>query len=222
MTQGSTLSPQHEDWLRFAELTSMKDHWDRPGWTPDRQAYYWYLTFSSPDLRELAGYCQDQLRLSYLDPVPLDGLHLTLPKIGWSDELSADEVDLVAAAGMRSCADLEPFTLTVGPLAGSPGAVRFSVAPWEPVVKLHQRLQKAVRTVRGAACKEAEFRPHIGIAYCNSKVPAEELITAVESLRGLPPVDVQVSQVELVLLRREDHIYKWSTVHTVPLAGLDI
>jgi 2'-5' RNA ligase len=217
VTQPSTLSPRDEDWRRFRQVTSMVDHWDRPNWTPNKQAYYWYLTFDSAELRQLAGYCQDRLRLPYLDPVPLDGLHLTLPKVGWSDEMSFDDVDAVTAVAMRSCADLRPFTLTVGPLAGSNGAVRFSVSPWEPVVALHRRLQGAVRTVRGISGKEAEFRPHVGIAYCNSTITAEDLIAAVEPLRNLPPVEVAVSRVELVLLRREDHTYKWSTAHSLAL-----
>jgi 2'-5' RNA ligase len=217
VTPGPPLSQQDEDWQRFRRLAFTTNHWDRPNWTPGRQAYYWYLTFDSAELRTLAHHCQSRLRLPYLDLVPLDGLHLTLPKVGWSDEVPSEDAGSVAAAALRACSDLEPFTLTVGPLAGSAGAVRFSVAPWEPVIAIYQRLRESVRTVRNEGCKDSEFRPHVGIPYCNDAVPADPLGEAIAPLRSLPSVDIMVTHVDLVLLRREGQAYKWSTIHSLPL-----
>src|SRR5262249_24542363 len=100
MTGPSTISPQDEDWQRFRSIHSIVNHWRRPGWNRRRQAYYWYLTFDSPELRVMAEYCQRHLRVPYLDPVPSSDLHLTLPKVGWSDQLSHDEADAVATAAL--------------------------------------------------------------------------------------------------------------------------
>jgi 2'-5' RNA ligase len=195
----------------------MVNHWQRPGWTPGRQAYYWYLTFDSIDLERLAKHCQDRLRLPYLDPVPLEELHLTLPRVGWSDEISADVAEAVADAATAACTHMRPFILNVGPLAGSAGAVRLSVSPWEPVMTLYHGLQDAIHAVRGDTNDEGEFRPHIGVAYSNSAVSTDPLIGAIHPLRELPTVDVTVTKADLVLLRRRGRTYTWSTVRSLPL-----
>lgn len=217
MTQSALLSPQDEDWRRFRNLTSMVNHWDRPGWTPGRRAYYWYLTFDSASLQQLAAKCQTALRLPYLDPVPLNELHLTLPRVGWADEISPEEANAVAQAAIPIASQLQPFGLTVGPVAGSAGAVRFSVSPWEPVFTLHNGLRDAIRTVRGEVCSEGEFRPHVGVSYCNSAVSPTALIDALEKLRSLPPVEVTVTKADLVLLWRRGRTYTWSTVRSLTL-----
>jgi 2'-5' RNA ligase len=195
----------------------MIDHWNRPGWFPGREAYYWYLTFDSLQLARLAKQCQNDLKLSYLDPVPLNSLHLTLPKIGWSDEITDDELRRITETARELCLELRKFRLNVGPLSGSRGAVRFSVSPWRPLQSLSERLRSAVTSVRGTNCNEPEFRPHIGIAYCNQVIPTDELMTRIERLRSLPPVEVAVDRVKLVRLRRQDKTYAWSTISKLPL-----
>ncbi|MFF5082506.1 2'-5' RNA ligase family protein [Actinoplanes sp. NPDC000266] len=197
----------------------MVDHWDRPGWSANREAYYWYLTFDQPDLVQLAAACQDQLRLPYLDPVPLNALHLTLPRVGWTDQITEEQVDRVVETAKNQCADLSEFRLTIGPLSGSPGAVRFSVSPWDPVLALYERLRSSVTAALSEEYLEPafEFRPHIGIAYCNTPIPPMYLVSAVSKLRVLPPISVMVKQVELVRLRRENKSYLWSTVEAIAL-----
>ncbi|WP_369335524.1 2'-5' RNA ligase family protein [Dactylosporangium aurantiacum] len=193
----------------------MQNHWDRPGWTPGRRAYYWYLTWDSPDLRDLAEQCQSQLELPYLDPVPLDALHLTMPKLAWEDEISPAEVQAVIRRATQHCASSKSFTLKAGPLAGSPGAVRFSVTPWDPVLDLYQRLRLA--NLADRTDDSVPFRPHIGVAYCNSRQTPDLLIPKVQALRELPTVELYTASVDLVLLRREGRTYRWSTCATVPL-----
>ncbi|MEU0559401.1 2'-5' RNA ligase family protein [Dactylosporangium sp. NPDC006015] len=209
------MSRQQEDWDRFSSLTTMQNHWDRPAWTPGRQAYYWYLTWDSAPLRSLAEQCQSRLQLPYLDPVPLDALHLTMAKLAWEDQITPAEVKETVGRATDLCTSLRPFTLTAGPLAGSPGAVRLTVTPWEPVLELNRQLVAA----GSASClnDEAAFRPHIGVAYCNSNESAKSLIARVEPLRGLPTVSVTTMSAELVLLRREGSTYRWSTCASVPL-----
>jgi 2'-5' RNA ligase len=221
MTAGpaqAAATPQEEDWRRFKSLSDLVNHWDRPGWTDTRQAYYWYLTFDSTELRELAERCQQELRMPYLDPVPLDRLHLTLPRVGWADEISEDDALNVAQAANVRCAAMRPFELRVGPLSGSAGAVRFSVSPWVGLVSLYRHLRGAVATVVRRQ-PEPEFRPHIGIAYCNEPVPAAPLIERVGALRTLPVVQVGIRHVDLVLIRRERRTYIWSNVKKLPLGN---
>ena len=134
---------REHDWQAFRQLTYMENHWDRPGWNPGRRSYHWMLTFDGADeVQQLVKRCQAQLPATKLDPVPLDALHLTIGRIGFTDEVTETSVRVIAEEATRHL-DLKPFVLSVGPLAGSSGAARFSVAPWSPLHELHQQLISA-------------------------------------------------------------------------------
>jgi 2'-5' RNA ligase len=204
------------DWPRFSSLSHLVDHWDRPGWRDGRSAYYWYLTFDSPELNALARDCQQQLGFLGLDMVEPDWLHLSLVRLGWSDETSSASVLDVAEKAAKRCADIPPFGLDVGPLAGSAGAVRFSVSSWEPLVQLCEQLAAANDSISSSAPKSA-FLPHITIGYNNHPRPAAPVIRAVAELRTTPTISVDVVDAALVKVHREGHSYKWDTVARVPL-----
>lgn len=213
------LSPQDEDWLRFCAVETMVSHWDRPGWWPGREAYYWYLTFDSRELRNVVAECQEHLRMPCLDPVSLNGLHLTLPKVGWTDEVAVTEAHQVAARARERLAGFGAFELTAGPLAGSAGAVRLSVAPWAPVLRLASTLHPSGPEETGTNSPISTFRPHIGVAYCNETIASERLQKAVAELRALTPVTLEVDSVHLVVLRRTGRRYDWQTLQSIALSA---
>jgi 2'-5' RNA ligase len=211
--------PVHDDWERFRTQDTMTDHWDRPGWTPGRRSLHWFLTFDSPALRDLAGICQHQLRtLDCLDPVPADGLHLTLRRLAFTDEIDAATVTTIIQRVSDRCRRLPAVRLRVGPLAGSRGAVRFTVAPWEALLEIRDVLDEAA-AVCGLPGALRRFRPHVGIAYCNRGVPAAPIIRRVATLRDLPPVEVHVEGLRLVRLYRDGRTYRWDTEAIVPLSA---
>jgi len=213
--------PVVEDWDRFARLDRLTDHWDRPGWTPGRRSYHWMLTFEdAPELHALAARCQERLHLPGLDLVPADGLHLTLQRLAFTDQITQADLDAAIAETRRSLASFSAFMLTVGPLAGSPGAVRFSVQPWEPVVAVREAVLDIRDVVLGpsrAAVRPDGFRPHIGIAYSNGANDAQPIVSEVARLRRLPPTTARVDAVALVELRREGRSYRWDTITRVSL-----
>ncbi|WP_395575381.1 hypothetical protein [Streptomyces sp. BK79] len=109
----------------------MVDHWDRPGWTAQARAYYWMLTFpDSPALVGLARRCRQQLAPLGLDPVPDDGLHITLTRAGSAGTPPLSRLDDVIGAAVPLLPTA--FRLRAVPLAGSRGAVRLTVAPPGP------------------------------------------------------------------------------------------
>ncbi|MFJ6982593.1 MULTISPECIES: 2'-5' RNA ligase family protein [unclassified Streptomyces] len=205
------------DHAAFDSVETMVDHWDRPGWTARTRAYYWMLTFTdSPALAGLARHCQQHLAPLGLDPVPLDGLHITLTRVGSASTLAPGLLDDIVSAAMP----LLPasFRLRAVPLAGSRGAVRLTVTPWVPVLALHAALSEAMR-LNGVVPRKptALFRPHLSLAYNNRSRPAGPIIEAVTPLRGLPPVELYVQEVQLVELRREGRAYRWDVVKGLPL-----
>ncbi|MGW7521679.1 2'-5' RNA ligase family protein [Streptomyces sp. NPDC054796] len=205
------------DWRAFSSIGRMSNHWDRPDWPSSRRAYYWMLTFpAAPHLIACAWRCQKTLADLGMDPVPDDGLHVTLTRIGECGDLTAPDLDRLVRR--TELASLPRFELLAHPLAGSRGALRFSLSPWTPLVRLHASLTAASEDTGMPGGKPtALHRPHLGIAYNNCDRPAGPVIEAVNALRTLPPVLLDVTAVDLVELRREKSAYRWETVHRLPL-----
>lgn len=213
-----------EDWRRYAQLGQLVNHWDRPGWTPGRHSYHWLIGLDDGALRELAAHCQAQLAdLSQLDPVPLSSLHITLQRAGFADEISRNNALAIAEAARELCRSLSPFVLRVGPLAGSAGAVRFSAGPHEAVRQVRDSVRTAIVQVHGPGDLTSErptpFLPHVSIAYCHERGPAQPLVGRVARLRALGAVMVSVSAVQLVEMWREDRAYRWEVMGVVELRG---
>ncbi|MFJ4151960.1 2'-5' RNA ligase family protein [Streptomyces galbus] len=207
------------DWAAFCGIDRMTNHWDRPGWTPQHTAYYWMLTFpGQQELIEATHHCQQQIAEPALDLVPSDGLHVTVAKVGDTAALHpADVEELVRRAHI---AVPSSFALTAHPLAGSRGAVRFSITPWTPLVRLHKTLATTGQAVGVPGGKPtAAFRPHLGIAYNNCDRPAGPVIERVALLRANPAIAMRIQHVDLVELRREGAAYRWDVIRRVPLAS---
>ncbi|MFJ2778192.1 2'-5' RNA ligase family protein [Kitasatospora sp. NPDC087315] len=205
------------DHAAFDVVEVLKNHWERPGWDDERRALYWLLTF--PDEADLIGsarFCQEALAGLALDPVPSDGLHVTLARVGEAADVSTRMLDSLTAAvedaGPRS------FEVTAQPLSGSMGAVRFSLGPWRGLVELHQMLTVCGRRagVPGGRGTSA-FRPHLSIAYSSAAQPAAPVVERVRGLRDRPAVPLRIARVDLVELRREDHVYRWDVLRQVVL-----
>ncbi|HEV7899971.1 MAG TPA: 2'-5' RNA ligase family protein [Planosporangium sp.] len=212
------------DWRRYQALDQIVNHWNRPGWVDGRHSYHWLLTFEqASELRVLAARCQAQLQeLPGLDLVPLSSLHVTLQRVGFTDQIAPAEVHAIAEAGRVRCAALTPLVLRIGPLAGSAGAVRFSVGPHAPVGHVLNAVRAAVADVRGDGTlpdSDGNFIPHVSIAYSNADAPSAPVIQRVAALRSLGSVAARIDAVRLVELRRVGHSYAWEPVARVRLGG---
>ncbi|WP_342801252.1 2'-5' RNA ligase family protein [Nocardia sp. No.11] len=224
----STADPEaivQNDWEAFAELEHLRDHWSVKQWAPGRTGYYWYLTFNDPDLVDLAAKCQNSLDIAGIDSVPSDGLHLTISSVGDTTAITDEQIEDLVSVARERLSEVKPFDLTIGPLSGSRSAIRFSVAPWDPLLDLHRVLSACSndsspdRAPRDVPASSARFRPHLGIAYNNTDRAAAEVIAAVAALRRPERVSVRVDTVELVVLRREGRCYRWDTRAVLGLGG---
>lgn len=213
---------REHDWQAFRSLTHMASHWQRPGWTDGRRSYHWLVDCSQSEaVRQLAEACQAQLDEDAFDLVPLDSLHVTLGRVGFTDEITKADALAVAREAIPQCAALPPFKLTIGPLAGSRGALRFTVAPWVPLMAAHDQLAAATGAVLGerAVMDGRSFRPHLSIAYAHTDdVPVASLVPVLERLRELPAVAVEVCSIELVELRRDGQAYRYDELMSLLLA----
>lgn len=218
-------SPEEQDWYRFQQIRWLDNHWQRPGWADRRRSYHWFLTFEHAcGLRALTARCQEPFRdLSQFDLVPLDSLHLTIQRVAFTDELPASRLPAVVAAVRQRCANLAPFRLQIGWLAGSTGAVRFTALPLDPVLDLRAATVMRDTTVKVAGhpfpCAAEHFWPHVSIAYSNAVQPSAAIAAMIDALRSLPPAEVLIASVALVELRREGRAYRWDELDRIELGG---
>ncbi|SFE22858.1 2'-5' RNA ligase [Actinopolyspora alba] len=202
------------DQAAFERVERMLCHWDRP----HRRSYHWMITLDEHEpAHALSRRCQQLLPAEGLDLVPPESLHLTVRRLGYVDEVPVPTLRAAARAVGEHCRGIEPFRLQLIPLAGSPGAVRFSVAPWSPLLGVY----RAVSTASGYADIDPlrMYRPHVGIAYSNRVQSPEEIIRAVRRARELTPVEVTITELRLVELTRADHHYTWHVLERFPTTG---
>lgn len=213
-----------EDWIRYRTLDYLINHWERSGWRPGRRSYHWMMCLGESEaVHKLANGCQAALgHIPTLDLVPAKGLHLTVQKVGFTDEVPAAQLDQIVAAAQRRLVVITPISLRVGPLAGSAGAVRFSAGPHPPVRNVRLALRQALAEVRGelaVPARATEFVPHVSIAYNNTPTDAAPIIDLVATLRSVAPVTTAIPSVDLVELRREHRSYAWDVLATATLGG---
>lgn len=80
------------DWREYRSLAQLEDHWNLQAWGPGYAAYYWHLSFSEEALVALVRRCQARLDSTHLSMVPLDGLHVTLVKVGAAENIATSAV----------------------------------------------------------------------------------------------------------------------------------
>lgn len=205
-----------EEWRRFSGQDVLKSHWERANWWPGREAYYWFLRFhEDTGVLSLAAECQRDLVSPALDHVPPGNLHMTMSRVGFTDEVSLGEVRARVEEARQRISGLAPFGVQVGPLAGSDGAVRLGVVPQKPLTALRSTFFDSP-----AVAAAESFVPHITVAYVNRSVPAEEIVAQVRDIRGrVSPETTVIASAHLVLLRREQRSYAIATLEQVPLKG---
>ncbi|WP_207311946.1 2'-5' RNA ligase family protein [Lentzea alba] len=206
----------------MAELEPMRNHWWwRPGWEVGRSFFTWHVTFADqPQAHALVEHYAPVLaQLPQLDPVPVKWLHLTLQGIGFTDEVNRGDVDRIVESARTRCAELKPFTLTIGPAHVDSETIQMAGRPLEPVAALRLAIRAAIGDVWGVENipeREDGFRAHVSLGYSNSAGPTEPVRDALAAHPGTT-AEVTVSSVALIDLNRDRKAYEWDDVATVQL-----
>ncbi len=211
-----------ERWQAYQQLDRLTTHWYwRPGWREHRGFYTWHLTFAhAGGLHKLVTTLQRELELAELDHVPLDGLHLTMQGVGFTDVVPQQDLDAIVAAARQRCRTAAPFELTLGPVDPDPEGIGLLVRPWQPVIDLRDRLRDAISSVWNDVPEAAhDFRPHVTISYSGEDAPADPIRKRLAPLRSLAPATVHIGSVDLICLRRDHRVYRWDTYAIVPLGA---
>jgi 2'-5' RNA ligase len=155
------------------------------------------------------------------DRVPLRWLHLTMQGIGFTDEVDRSDVDRIVSAAQKRCAQLEPFTVTIGSARVGPETVQMPACPIEPLTRVRQAIRDAIGEVWGAENIPEPtdgWRAPVSLGYSNSAGPAEPVANALAT-HGEYTAKIIVSAVSLIDLDRDNKTYNWSDVSTIYLSS---
>jgi 2'-5' RNA ligase len=208
-------------WEQYRQLTHLKNHWYwRPGWGSKRTFYTWHLTFENQaELHALTAEVQRYLDTPALDPVPAEGLHLTMQGIGFTDEVTDADLAAIINAVQERCAELEEFELMLGPIDPDAEGIGLLVRPWQAVDKVRNAIRNGIASVWDDVPETSGgFRPHVTMAYSGADAPTAGLMPKLASLRDLRTVTVRIAAAQLISLRRRGRAYEWDTIAEAQLS----
>jgi 2'-5' RNA ligase len=207
--------------LPYPDADELADHWWwRPGWRVGTRFYTWHVTVADlPQLADHVAAYQEPLRqFPFLDLIPREWLHVTVQGVGDASEVPPQQRDaVVAAVGSRLVSFTAPRLTFARPVLHREAVV---LPPAEP--ELLRAIRDAIRGGIEDAYGPPEgdptrpFRPHVSLAYVNTPGDVAPVRTALDSVHT-QPVDVAVTHVSLIELHRDNRMYEWTTVATVPL-----
>lgn len=200
---------------------TMADHWWwRPGWRPGRTFYTWHLTFQGAgDVHRLAAAYRTALGdVAGLDLVPDRWLHLTMQGLGFTDEVSDEDVAAIVEATRIRLAGVPAFGLALDRPEVTPEAIRWEAEPGEPPAAVRSAIRSAIGDIWPEVPEEAAaFAAHVSIAYSSAAGPVEPVAAALAAVDE-PPATARIERVDLIRLNRDHRMYEWETVADLPLA----
>jgi hypothetical protein len=181
----------------------------------------WHVTFrDQPAIRDLAARGRDLLRdVPGLDLVPDPWLHLTTQSVGFSDEVSAADLTAITAAARSRLAAVPPAVVTIGPARVLDEGIGCDAHPAAALSPVRDAVRAAIGDVWGPARvpDDADWWPHVSLAYASADGPAGPAEVA---LAGFDEVTaITVTEIQLILLGRDEHVYLWETQATVSLGA---
>jgi 2'-5' RNA ligase len=150
--------------------------------------------------------------------IPARWLHLTTQGVGFTDEVTDDEVAAIVAATRERLKGFGPQHVTLGPAKVTPEAILLDVAPVAPLAAIRRELRGAITGVLGVGrlMETEEWTPHVSVAYSSGTAPAAPYAAALEDGGTVQTV---ISDVELIVLGRDQHLYEWTTRADIRLGG---
>jgi 2'-5' RNA ligase len=199
--------------------TQMIDRWEkRADPKPGESVIYWHVLFQSqPQVQRLAQYAQTRLaQFPGLHMTPAKWLHMTTLVVGSTDQVSDQDLVRLTDEASKALSELSPITVSLGRVLYHPEAIMLGVVPQEALSPVFTALKSATKAVtgQGGLNEPKSWNPHITLCYSTSHQPAEPLIATLG--RELPPCDITVDSVSLVIQDGPERLWHWRPVATIP------
>jgi 2'-5' RNA ligase len=194
--------------------------WWRPGQRVGRRFYAVHVTFAATaEVQEMAAQARDRLAgIQYLDLIPGRWLHLTMQGIGFADEVSDGDLKAITAAAAARLARVPPVTIALRPPEVAGEGVTCWVAPPRVLDQVRDGVRAGIADVWGddRVPESPDWVAHVSVAYANADGPGAAIEAALEKMVG---AEMTVRAVDLIRLGRDNRVYEWETIASIPLDG---
>jgi len=184
--------------------------------------FTWHFTFDGQQaVHDLAAAYQERLAaLPALDLVPARWLHLTTQGVGFTDEVTDDEVTALVTDATERLKGISQQRVVLGPARVTPEAILLDVTPASGLDTIRTRIREAIASVLGPGrlMETSDWTAHVTVAYSNGTGPAAPYSAALD---GGPTAESVIREVQLIVLNRDQRMYEWTTRAAVPLAPPD-
>jgi 2'-5' RNA ligase len=185
--------------------------------SPGQGMLYWHILLGdSPEVRALAAIAREKLAcFSGLHFTPKRWLHVTMLTVGFMEQFTEIDIGNMVARGRDFLSDIPPAKVILGKVLYHPEAIALAVEPAGALDPVRDAVHAAV--MNGGTERPGPWVPHVTLAYSTSVQPAVPIITALG--RRLPPHDISVSYVHLVVQEGAERLWKWRSVAAIPLGA---
>lgn len=195
--------------------TETNNHWRwTRGWRPRRRKYAFHLTMEqAPAVHEIADAVRAALgTIDELDLIPRHWLHLTMTGIGFTDEVSDEQLDAVSGPVFDAWQRLDSPALEFTGLLVADEASMLKAQLPEWLAQLLDLQRRAVDEVLGTR-QWGIFRPHVSLSYSNGTTPVDPIVEALRPIAdGLPDTVPATPTLTLLRLGKDNRMYEWDTV----------
>lgn len=198
----------------------MIDRWERraePG--PNEGAIYWHILFQDqPQVAGLAQYARGRLAtFNGLHMTPLKWLHMTTLALGTAETIKPDQRSHLVSEASKHLRSIQPITVTLDRVLYHPEAIMAGTSSPEMLKPIHAAITDATRAVLGKdeRTEPPSWTPHVTLCYSTEEQQAAPLIEALGN--KLPPCEITVRNVTLVLQRGAERLWNWHPIAHVPL-----
>jgi len=157
-----------------------------------------------------------------IDLIPPQWLHLTMQGVGFTDEISADELAALDDALTAGLATIEQPAVEFRYLTVHPEAVYLKAHPAAALYPLRLKMHDAVVSVLGPkrfsepAPDRAGFLPHVSIGYVSRDGETEPIATALNRLNP-KTVESTFAKADLLEYHRDNRMCEWASVTSIPI-----
>lgn len=190
--------------------------WWRPGWGIGKRYYTWHFTFKPQEpLKEMISKYQTIISgLPNYDLVPFEWLHLTTQGIGFVDQFSEGEVDEIVQKVKGKLLYQERFSVLFNPPEVYREAISCPITPVEALNGVRTSIRESISEVLGNVSEPEVFHPHVSLAYSNAEGVSKPIVESIKAITA-NSVNVEISNVDLIRLGRDKHLYEWGLVSRV-------
>lgn len=155
-------------------------------------------------------------------PIPVQWLHMTILRVGYTTEYTDAEMMAVAGQLKPNLAAMRVPELILGPWMIWSGNPVLIVTPWDSVEPIFNAVMSAMTNVVGKKRQPhpERFIPHVALAY-NRDYDQEKEVHQKLWEYPVDPVSFRARNLSMIKQKQEPSYYSWEIVKDIPIGQVE-